>query len=49
MLPLDFQGGYAAVDQLCTVLRAAFDVHEEGQASGDQEKEVDLRLRTTRP
>ncbi|MEU8959995.1 hypothetical protein AB0C93_37545 [Streptomyces sp. NPDC048518] len=39
------QGGYVAVDQIVTVLSAAFAVSEEGSASGDQEKDVTLRLR----
>ncbi|MGW3662065.1 hypothetical protein [Streptomyces sp. NPDC005141] len=39
------QGGYVAVDQLCEALHGAFAVQEQGTASGDQEKEVDLRLR----
>ncbi|MEU1366639.1 hypothetical protein ABZ454_10940 [Streptomyces sp. NPDC005803] len=39
------QGGYVEVDQLCAALGAAFEVQEEGAASGDQEKEVGLRLR----
>ncbi|MFK4070931.1 hypothetical protein [Streptomyces sp. NPDC029674] len=38
------QGGYVAVDQIVTVLSAAFTVTEEGSASGDQEKDVSLRL-----
>ncbi|MEV0257363.1 hypothetical protein AB0H82_24300 [Streptomyces sp. NPDC050732] len=38
------QGGYVAVDQIVTVLSAAFAVTEEGSASGDQEKDVSLRL-----
>ncbi|MET7680535.1 hypothetical protein [Streptomyces sp. NPDC005423] len=42
------QGGYVAVDQLHEALRTAFAVQEEGTASGDQEKEVDLRLSTKR-
>ncbi|WP_406369065.1 hypothetical protein OG788_03685 [Streptomyces sp. NBC_00647] len=42
------QGGYVAVDQLCEALNGAFAVHEQGTASGDQEKEVDLRLRAKR-
>ncbi|MEW2113952.1 hypothetical protein AB0945_01940 [Streptomyces sp. NPDC005474] len=40
------QGGYLAVDRLREALSAAFDVQERGTASGDQEKEVDLRLGT---
>ncbi|MFF2518619.1 hypothetical protein [Streptomyces sp. NPDC058086] len=42
------QGGYVAVDQLREALSAAFAVRERGTASGDQEKEVDLRLGTKR-
>lgn len=42
------QGGYVAVDQLREALSAAFAVQERGTASGDQEKEVDLRLGTKR-
>ncbi|MFF1378860.1 hypothetical protein [Streptomyces sp. NPDC058308] len=38
------QGGYVAVDQVVTVLSAAFAVAQEGSASGDQEKDVTLRL-----
>ncbi|MFD8425013.1 hypothetical protein [Streptomyces sp. NPDC059466] len=45
-LTATLQGGYVAVDRLCEALGAAFAVHEEGTASGDQEKEVDLRLGT---
>ncbi|MEU0038648.1 hypothetical protein [Streptomyces sp. NPDC006333] len=45
-LTATLQGGYVAVDQLCEALSAAFAVHEQGTASGDQEKEVDLQLRT---
>ncbi|MFF1897157.1 hypothetical protein [Streptomyces sp. NPDC058206] len=40
------QGGHVAVDQLCEALSAAFAVHKQGTASGDQEQEVDLQLRT---
>ncbi|MGW8889113.1 hypothetical protein [Streptomyces sp. NPDC055749] len=40
------QGGYLAVDQSCEALGTAFVVEEHGTASGDQEKEVDLRLQT---
>ncbi|MFJ3230827.1 hypothetical protein [Streptomyces sp. NPDC086787] len=43
-LTATLQGGYVAVDQVCDALRAAFAVDERGTASGDQEKEVDLRL-----
>ncbi|MFF6987452.1 hypothetical protein [Streptomyces sp. NPDC010273] len=42
------QGGYAAVDQLFEALGAAFAVDHWGAASGDQEKEVDLRLSSKR-
>ncbi|MGW6895895.1 hypothetical protein ACWGF2_04410 [Streptomyces sp. NPDC054919] len=42
------QGDHVAVDQLCEVLSAAFAVHKRGTASGDQEQEVDLQLRTKR-
>ncbi|MET7387016.1 hypothetical protein [Streptomyces sp. NPDC005385] len=40
------QGGYVAVDRLCEALGGSFAVQEQGSASGDQEKEVDLRLGT---
>ncbi|MEU8793218.1 hypothetical protein [Streptomyces sp. NPDC048643] len=40
------QGGYVAVDLLCDALGGSFAVREQGSASGDQEKEVDLRLGT---
>jgi len=40
------QGDYVAVDQLFEALSAAFAVDHWGAASGDQEKEVDLRLGT---
>ncbi|WP_019056296.1 hypothetical protein [Streptomyces prunicolor] len=42
------QGGYVAVDQLREALDVTFAVDERGTASGDQEKEVDLRLTTKR-
>ncbi|MEV4038612.1 hypothetical protein [Streptomyces umbrinus] len=42
------QGGYVAVDRLREALGAAFAVQERGTASGDQEKEADLRLGTKR-
>ncbi|MFD5517714.1 hypothetical protein [Streptomyces sp. NPDC127066] len=42
------QGGYVAVDRLREALSGSFAVEEQGTASGDQEKEVDLRLRTKR-
>ncbi|MEU1535370.1 hypothetical protein [Streptomyces fagopyri] len=45
-LKATLQGGYVAVDRLCEALDAAFTVDEQGTASGDQEKEVDLQLRT---
>ncbi|MET9516572.1 hypothetical protein [Streptomyces sp. NPDC002994] len=38
------QGGYRAVEQLREQLESAFAVQEEGSVSGDQEKEVQLRL-----
>ncbi|MER6117795.1 hypothetical protein [Streptomyces sp. NPDC001743] len=40
------QGSYVAVDRIREVLSETFAVEELGTASGDQEKEVDLRLRT---
>ncbi|MER7049099.1 hypothetical protein [Streptomyces jumonjinensis] len=40
----EIQGGYWAVDRMREVLAAAFDVHDEGMAAGDQEKDVQLRL-----
>lgn len=40
------QGDYAAVNQLREALGTAFTVDEQGTASGDQEQEVDLLLRT---
>jgi hypothetical protein len=42
------QGGYVAVDQLFEALSTAFAVDHWGAASGDQEKEVDLRLSSKR-
>lgn len=42
------QGGYVAVDRLRDALGGSFTVQERGSASGDQEKEVDLELRTKR-
>ncbi|MFD4828304.1 hypothetical protein ACFWPV_00370 [Streptomyces uncialis] len=42
----EVQGGYLAVDRLRTALAAAFTVAEEGMAAGDQEKEVELLLRS---
>ncbi|MEU3246452.1 MULTISPECIES: hypothetical protein [unclassified Streptomyces] len=47
-LTATLQGGYAHVDLLCEALEAAFAVDRQGTASGDQEKEVDLQLRTKR-
>ncbi|MFE7133276.1 hypothetical protein ACFVIM_20690 [Streptomyces sp. NPDC057638] len=38
------QGGYWAVDRMRATLAAAFEVHDEGTAAGDQEKDVQLRL-----
>jgi hypothetical protein len=43
------QGGYVAVDRLREALSEAFVTQDRGTASGDQEKEVDLRLRAKRP
>lgn len=42
------QGAYLDVDRLREALGTAFAVDEQGTASGDQEKEVDLRLATKR-
>jgi hypothetical protein len=42
------QGAYVVVDQLFEALSATFAVDHWGAASGDQEKEVDLRLTTKR-
>ncbi|MGW3108839.1 hypothetical protein [Streptomyces sp. NPDC001100] len=42
------QGDYVTVDQLFEALSTAFAVDHWGAASGDQEKEVDLRLTTKR-
>ena len=42
------QGGYVAVDQLFEALSTTFAVDHWGAASGDQEKEVDLRLSSKR-
>ena len=42
------QGDYVAVDQLFEALSTAFAVDHWGAASGDQEKEVDLRLSSKR-
>ncbi|MFG3114512.1 hypothetical protein ACGF4C_08955 [Streptomyces sp. NPDC048197] len=40
------QGGYQAVHRLHAGLARTFAVQDVGSASGDQEKEVQLRLRT---
>ncbi|MFJ9898203.1 hypothetical protein ACIQPR_33190 [Streptomyces sp. NPDC091280] len=40
------QGDYVAVDQLFEALSTTFAIEHWGAASGDQEKEVDLRLGT---
>ncbi|GLF97047.1 hypothetical protein [Streptomyces yaizuensis] len=40
----EIQGGYWAVDRVRETLAAAFVVHDEGMAAGDQEKDVQLRL-----
>ncbi|MFF2852186.1 hypothetical protein ACFVT5_38620 [Streptomyces sp. NPDC058001] len=42
----EVQGGYQAVDRLRAALSAAFTVAEEGMAAGDQEKDVQLRLKS---
>ncbi|WOX07380.1 hypothetical protein [Streptomyces sp. N50] len=53
-VPLDssvsatLQGAYAAVDQLFEALSTAFAVDHWGAASGDQGKEVDVRLSSKR-
>ncbi|MEU6084358.1 hypothetical protein [Streptomyces sp. NPDC047108] len=39
-------GSHASVDYLEQVLTEAFVVHDEGGASGDQEKDVQLRLQS---
>ncbi|WP_231629551.1 hypothetical protein, partial [Streptomyces clavuligerus] len=44
----EIQGGYWAVDRLREALAAAFVVHDEGMAAGDQEKDVQLRLESGR-
>ncbi|MFF8567670.1 hypothetical protein ACF06N_22215 [Streptomyces albidoflavus] len=38
------QGGYGAVDRVSEILADAFRLEEVGEAPGDQEKEVELRL-----
>ncbi|MEO3974763.1 hypothetical protein [Streptomyces sp. CAU 1734] len=45
----EIQGGYWAVDRLRTALAEVFDVHDEGMAAGDQEKDVQLRLENREP
>ncbi|MEU6281703.1 hypothetical protein [Streptomyces sp. NPDC047028] len=40
----DVQGGYWAVDRFRTTLDAMFTVHETCAASGDQERDLHLRL-----
>jgi hypothetical protein len=40
----DVQGGYWAVEQLCMTLDSLFSVHETCMASGDQERDLHLRI-----
>ncbi|MET7289003.1 hypothetical protein [Streptomyces sp. NPDC005573] len=40
----DIQGGYWAVDRFRDTLDTVFDVHETCRASGDQERDLHLRL-----
>ncbi|MEU6576826.1 hypothetical protein [Streptomyces sp. NPDC046805] len=40
----DVQGGYWAVDQLRITLDSLFSVHETCMASGDQERDLHLRI-----
>ncbi|MFI5685230.1 hypothetical protein [Streptomyces sp. NPDC051636] len=40
----DVQGGYWAVDRFRSTLASMFDVHETCTASGDQERDLHLRL-----
>ncbi len=40
----DIQGGYWAVDRFRTILDSLFSVQEVSTASGDQEKDVHVRL-----
>ncbi|NDZ80794.1 hypothetical protein G3I19_20125 [Streptomyces sp. SID10853] len=41
------QGGYHAVDVVRAALGTAFSVQEQGEALGDQEKELNLQLENT--
>lgn len=45
----DLQGGYRAVDRLRSTLASVFAVQVVGAASGDQERELQLRLETRQP
>ncbi|MDQ0989130.1 hypothetical protein [Streptomyces sp. V3I7] len=40
----DVQGGYWAIDQFRTTLDSLFSVHETCMASGDQERDLHLRI-----
>jgi hypothetical protein len=40
----DLHGGYWAIERLRTTLDSLFDVHELSTVSGDQEKELHVRL-----
>jgi len=40
----DLQGGYWAIDRFRTTLGSLFSVHDLATASGDQEKELHVRL-----
>ncbi|MFE9925322.1 hypothetical protein ACFYQA_28250 [Streptomyces sp. NPDC005774] len=40
----DLQGGCWAVDRFCTTLESLFTVHDLNTVSGDQEKELHVRL-----
>jgi hypothetical protein len=40
----DVQGGYWAIDRFRTTLDSLFSVHDLSMASGDQEKELHVRL-----
>ncbi|MFD7064459.1 hypothetical protein [Streptomyces sp. NPDC059906] len=42
----DAQGGYWAIERLRTTLDSLFTVHDLSQASGDQERELHVRLET---
>ncbi|MDH6630508.1 hypothetical protein M2271_008369 [Streptomyces sp. LBL] len=43
----DAQGGYWAIDRFRTTLHSLFSVHDLSTASGDQEKELHVRLEST--